>query len=205
MNIKHPPQKATHLRAFSLIELLTVVAIIGILSSLAVTGFNSVTRGSGARGAADVAASLALSARLEALSLGYGSLLVIDNGPNHEQALQRMAVFRYTDETNVIMVGKPIALARGVYFLPDYSKGMGQTNLNLPGSSATPVYYYKFDGSGHLEATSDSRLVFSANAMDSSGNLQNPESLVVGRRGILLRNNGRPAFFQTPEQMAKNP
>lgn len=183
-----------------------MITIIGILSSLAVVSFNSIGRGSGARGAMDLAASMALSARIEAMSFGYGSLLVIDNGDNPEHKLQRMAVLRYTNSTNLELVGKPTSLPQGSFFLPNYSKGMSTTNIsNLPGAANTPAYFFKFNGSGHLVSASESRLVFAGNTMDVAGNLQDPPGMIQGRRGFILRNNGRPAFFQTPEQMGLNP
>jgi prepilin-type N-terminal cleavage/methylation domain-containing protein len=105
---------------FSLLELLVVMAIIGILSSMAMVGFNGIGRASGVRGAADLAASVALSARIEAMSFGYGSLLVVDNGTNADRKLQRLAVFRYTNTqvdgapmSNAVLVGKPVALPKG--------------------------------------------------------------------------------------------
>jgi len=205
--IAHFAFRISHSReAFSLIELLVVIAIIGILSSLAVVGFNSIGRGSGVRGAEDLAASMALSARVEAMSFGYGSLLVIDNGTNTEHRLQRMAVLRYTNTTNLDLVGKPTALPKGTFFLTNYSKGMSATNItNFPGGVSTPAYVLKFNGSGHLDSASETRLVFSGNIMDAAGNLQNPPAMIQGRRGFILRNNGRPAFFQTPDQMTNNP
>ena len=212
--VPHSPLRISHFafrifhsrKAFSLIELLVVIAIIGILSSLAVVGFNSIGRGSGVRGAEDLAASLALSARVEAMSFGYGSLLVIDNGTNPEHKLQRMAVLRYTNSTNFDLVGKPTALPKGTFFLTNYSKGMNATNItNFPGEASTPAYFFKFDGSGHLVAASATCIVFSGNIMDAAGNLKNPPAMIQGRRGFILRNNGRPAFFQTPEQMPINP
>ena len=46
-------------RAFTLLELLTVVAIMGILGSIAVAGYSAVTRGMTERGALDAAANIA--------------------------------------------------------------------------------------------------------------------------------------------------
>lgn len=207
-HFKEQPQRIEG--GFSLIELLVVIAIVSVLASLAVISFRNIGRGTGVRGAVDLAAGVALTARIEAMSYGYGSILVIDNGNDTSQKLQRLAVLRAYQETNgniaYELVGKPSFLPEGSYLLPAYSKGLSTTNLtNLPGSNNTPAFFLKFNGSGHLDSSTETRLVFSGNIMDSSGNLQNPESMIQGRRGFILRNNGRPAFFQTPEQMPINP
>lgn len=205
-----PLEARIRAQGFSLIELMIVVAIIAILSGLAVVSFNNITRGSGARGASDLAASVALLARIEAMSSGFGSLLVIDNGTDPASKLQRLAVLRAAKDTNGTttyeLVAKPTYLPKGVFFLPEYSRGMTATNLTYaPGSTSAPAYSLKFNASGHLESGVETRLVFAGNIMDGSGDLQNPDAMIQGRRGFILRSNGRPAFFQTPEQMSANP
>ena len=202
------PQK----RGFTLTELLVVVAIISLLSSLAIVNVKDIGQGIGARGAAELASSLALSARIEAMSYGYGSLLVIDNGTNPDRKLQRLSVLRYTQTPDsgdyskyTELVGKPISLPKGTFFLPDYSTATSNTLTltNLPGSLNSQVYYYKFDGAGHLDTPKNATFIFSANYIDSLGNLQNPAQMIAGRQGFLLRSNGRAAFFQTAAQMEK--
>lgn len=194
-------------RAFSIIELLVVLAIVSVLSSLALVGFNSVTQGFGVRGASDLAASLALSARTEAMSLGRGSMLVVDNSSQNDRKLQRMAVLRGVDGTNGAktweMVGSPVSLPRGVYFLPEYSKGWVQTNLpGFPGAATTDVYAFEFDGVGRI--VNVGRMVFSGGLMQN-GTLSTPDKLLAGRVGFQLFKNGRAAFFQKAEDMPQNP
>ena len=200
-------------RAFTLIELLLVICIMMVLAGLGMTAFNSIGRGSGVRGAVDIASSLALSARYESMSYGNGALLVIDNGNNTDRKLRRMAVLRYTNTydpsnlgANLQLAGKPTDLPMGVYFLTNYSSGYGTTTLSnlLPGSSSVQVLYYYYDGSGRLSAMSTNKLVFSAGIMDNSGSLTEPPTMLQGRRGFLLRQNGRPAYYQTTNQMTAN-
>jgi len=194
---------------FSLLELLVVMAIIGILSSVAMVGFNGIGRASGVRAAADLAASVALSARIEAMSFGYGSLLVVDNGTNAERKLQRLAVFRYTNSqvdtdpmSNAVLIGRPVALPKGAFFLAADSTATNTTTVTLPpGNAGTPVYYVKFNGDGQLSGASGVKLIFGGGIMDASGNPTFPETMKPGRQGFLLRKNGRPAVFQTAAQM----
>lgn len=195
---------------FSLVELLVVMAIIGILTSVAMTGFNAIGRASGVRGAADLAASVALSARVEAMSFGYGSLLVVDNGTNTDRKLRRLAVFRYTNTPattnlmfNAVLVGRPVVLPRGAFFLTNYSTATNTTTVTLPPGNATntSVYYIKFNGDGQLSGSSGVKLIFGGAIMDASGNLTIPEAMKPGRQGFLLRKNGRPVAYQTAAQI----
>lgn len=199
-----PPGQARE-TGFSLIELLVVIAIIAVLSGLAVTGFNSIGRSSGANGAATVASSLALSTRIESMSHGLGARLVVDNGSDANTKLRRFVVFRDKGEPgNPVweMAGRPTTLPGGIYFLPRYSSGYVATNMPLPGNPSAPVLAYEFNGRGHLEPPStatDSRMVFCGGPLDPSGNP--PDGALPARSGVLLRNNGRSVFFQSPDQM----
>ncbi len=181
------------------------------MSSLGVAAFNNIGKGNSVRGSVDLAASMALAARLEAMSYGLGSKLVIDNDDASEYKLRRMAIFRGegNDPSNPVWAptGKAVTLVNGSYFLSStIDSAHGSTNGNqpdedfpLPGSASTSCIVYEFDGSGHLK--NPGRLVFVSGIMSDDGTLTVPDALLQGRSGFRLPANGRPAFFQNPDQI----
>lgn len=207
----NPSRRFLTRQGFSLVEMLVVMGIIAILAAVSMVGFSSINRGGGARGAADLAASMALSARVEAMSMGRGALLVIDNGTNTNFRFRRLAVFRKVDnptnssQTILQLVGRPTQLQQEVFFLPRYSSGF-TTNLTVdfPGAPGSRVFAYEFTPTGYIQdntSAQDIRMVFSPGPIDADGNPMNEETTAAARAGILLRQNGRPTFFTSPEQM----
>lgn len=202
--------KARPVGGFSLVELLLVMGIIAALATFSVIGYNSIGRSRSAASAADLAASMALAARLEAMSHGLGAKLVVDNGSNPETRLQRMAIFRAegSDPLNPswIMAGRPMRLPEGIFFLTEaVAPGYGSTNagqpdevLSLPGAPNTPCIVYNFNGSGHVE---NPGLLFFAPGVPGTGGLPAfPAAMIDGITGFRLPANGRPAFIQSKAQ-----
>ncbi|MCX7869669.1 MAG: prepilin-type N-terminal cleavage/methylation domain-containing protein [Terrimicrobiaceae bacterium] len=195
--------------AFSLVELLVVLAVVAILGVVTIAGFSSINRGAAARGAADLAASMALSARIESLTMGAGALLAIDNGPNTNNRWRRMAVFRRVpnpaDPSASIpqMVGQPVRFQGSIHFLPAYSRGYQATNLDFPGAPNLPVLAFHFTSTGQASKApgdDDIRLVFGPGPVGADGKPVQ-EALAAARAGFLLRPNGRPTFFTSPDEM----
>ncbi len=208
----HPPTRAATASGFSLVEILVVISLIAVLSSVAILGVRSLGRSAGARGAADATSSLALAARLDAMSSGLGSWLIIDNGNDKDLRFRRLAVLRViadpanpTQTTNQL-AGRATVLQPNTYFYPTYSRGYTNMQVSVPGWT-NPVIAYKFDAGGHLDIPQDeedARLVFGPGPVTDSGQ---PESsgAAAARAGFLLRQNARPTFFSKPEQMEELP
>jgi len=185
-----------------------------VLLALGGLGFNGVSRSMEVSGAVDTVWTLLQEARLEAMSTGLGSRLVIDNGIDPEHKLSRMAIFRAEVDSGSGVVrwkltGRPFYLADGVYFLPDDSTG--QTDgLSYDfrsadfqdGDTGTTVLVYEVDGSGFVNTTSfpsdGARLVFGRGIIEeSTANLEVPEPLKPLRQGLLLRKSARPVYLES--------
>ncbi len=183
------------------------MAIIATLATVAVFSLGRGGQSPSGRAAADLAASLVLSARVEAMSFGHGSRLVIDNGNDPSRKLQRMGVFlRKQAGGPWEPAGRMVPLPQGSFFLPDYSTtANGTFSMQLPpaNSGNTTVYVLEFDGSGHLINPQTATLVFGPNVMEASGNLLNPEQMLAARSGFKLRRNGRPLFLKSLDDMPK--
>ncbi len=212
-NIHYPHKSgcrsANSRKGFSLVELLLVISIILILSAVVVTSFGGFNRSVGARGATDLFASLSHAARFEAMSMGLGAVLAVDNGADPKYRYRRIGLFRYVPDPNnpankiLQPVGAPVLLQQNTYFLKNYSDGFFAMTIDFPTQANNPVFAYKYTGTGHLDDSQkkqDVRLVFSPGPLDDNGD---PVSSTVAatRAGLLLRKNGRPTFLTVPDQM----
>lgn len=192
--------------------MLGIVAILAVASSAA---FRSIGQGAGADGASTIASSLALGARVEAMKQGRGARLAIDatyDAENPHHYLRRLAIFRGVQEEGETekrweLASKPVTLPQGVSFLPDYSDGYETMQADLQaiepqtGSDGDDWYFYEFGGTGHLDASGDTKLIFGPAIIDGEDAITIPEAMATKRRGFLLRANGRAAFFENPDQM----
>jgi len=204
----HPNQRT----GFSLIELLVVIAILASITSVAVIAFNNKGKGPAVQGAVDLAASMASQARLEAMRHGIGAKLVVDAGDDPAYRFRRMAVVRLegNDPNNPteVLAGRPMTLPQNVYFATEdltstYASDNGGQPLQdiaLQGTDTTPCIVYEFNGSGHLQ--NPGTIIFVGGIENPDGSILVTENLLAGVQGFRLPVNGRPAFFDSKEQIA---
>jgi hypothetical protein len=104
------------------------------------------------------------------------------------------------------MAGRPVVLPENVYLLREYSGGLESGNFEFSGAggqdgaSGNACLVVDFDGRGLLQSPTGARLVFSRG---TAADAEPPETMLAGRRGILLRKYGSAAPFQTVDQMQK--
>ena len=158
---------------FSLVELLVVMGIIVLLAVVGSAALRGGSKSTAVGAALDQAAAIVEQAKLEAISMGLGAKLVMDNDPASKERLRRLAVF--TGNYDAIndrqdgwkLAGRAHILPEGVHFLSGYSEGWatGQRfdlrNANpQDGASGGACLVLEFDGEGRLISNTAARKVW---------------------------------------------
>lgn len=165
-------------KGFTMVELLVVMAIIGILMTMAASVLRDAGKGRGIESGVEMLESMVQEARATAMGNDTYTRLVIVNDPKDTSADSRH--LRYVavqmlrkksaenfDGTSVstegrwVSVSSGVLLPPGVYFSPTYSKPLewaegsggsmlGQTVVRLSGRGQSRVYYVEFDEKGRF-------------------------------------------------------
>lgn len=135
-----PPRQArgSSPRAFSLIELLVVVAIVAVLSTLAITAFNSTVRGTKVTSTAQAvsdALSLARSsavARNKPVEIRFLELPKFDQAGSTPEYFRGMQIFLIESSTNSQALTKPFLFPNPIVASTDSKKSsiLAQTKLS---------------------------------------------------------------------------
>jgi prepilin-type N-terminal cleavage/methylation domain-containing protein len=149
--------------AFTLLELLAVVAIIGIMSALLTPAVRGLLGVSGPRGGVNILSAALEQARLSALESGVPSYagLMVDTNAGHSAVL----VFRDPrgNETNkLVPVTRWVRMPQGVYHrskdLDSFTVPSG-TLPRLGTSNVTSISVVRFDRFGRLSQTTRPKVV----------------------------------------------
>ncbi|MGJ8634925.1 MAG: pilus assembly FimT family protein [Luteolibacter sp.] len=216
---------------FTLIEVLTVVAIISILMTAAAVGFKNLSAGKGTSTGIAVSESLFNEARTLAVSKNTKSRLLIDGDPDSETFLRKiLVVYGKADADGDIptntSTGEPTQWAlssrghtfeEGTYFSQDYSGEPAGTvdtansmSLFSPDPDITTAltnfggtyFYYEFNSEGII-STPGTRFVIGGGRPPTSSSPQ-PRSVGAAARdfaGFIIWRNGRTSNFRSVEQM----
>lgn len=180
--------------AFSLVELLVVVAIISILAGAGVAAFGG--GGRGPQTAAARASSIFNLARTEAILRSAETFVVIDTAPASGSYLRRLAVAREQDDGALERVSQWSTLPVTAYFNEILSTPTASTNL-VEGGQSIACAYYKFQPSGRLDGP-PARFVVSQGAA-LAGAVQ--ESSTLKRHGFKIHKMGKLSFFNNPGEI----
>ncbi len=127
-------------QAFTLIELLLVVAIVGILSTLAITGFNSAVRGTKVASTAQAVSDALNLARSSALARNRPVEIRFLELPDFDQTAAGPTIFRgvqifLIDSTNTMALTKPFLFPNPIVASTDSRKSSILAQPKLSGGT----------------------------------------------------------------------
>ena len=136
--------------AFTLVELLVVIAVISLLAAAAVSGFNSIAQGRGVTEAADQISSAVELGRSEAIARQTYVWLMFQPQTNAGNLDLRLGIFYSKDGTakittntqadNVVIIGKPLLIRSvGVRSLTALSLGTNDFSAAVDISTNNPI------------------------------------------------------------------
>jgi prepilin-type N-terminal cleavage/methylation domain-containing protein len=152
--IKFNPRQA----AFTLVELMVVMAIIGIMSALGVAAFRGGGATSGAQGASVLASGLFTAARSEAILRKTSTRVYVDTDNTHGSTYLKRATVAYQSisgsVTNWVQCETWTVWPGNVIYVPGYSVPHGSDNsLYTPGLKVvgSGLDYFQFNSIGQAE------------------------------------------------------
>ncbi|QTN34053.1 prepilin-type N-terminal cleavage/methylation domain-containing protein [Akkermansiaceae bacterium] len=220
---KSPTNAAFPFRAgirsgFTLVEVLTVIAIIAILMGAGAIGLGNINAGKGTSSAIASCEALFEEARTIAVSKRCKArVMVLAADPTKEKYLQRVVIIHEEIDANGavvpdrwILASRGYDMPSGTYFSYQYSelepggKIPEFTLTTAKADYAGKYYYYEFNGEGIFDKPGSS-FVIGAGVRPKG---QEPKTTPSAKRdfaGFVVWRNGRTSTFRSPEQITGLP
>lgn len=211
------PFRAAARRGFSLVEVLTVIAIIAILMAAGAIGLGNLNAGKGTASAIASCESLFEEARTIAVSKRCKARVMVFADPKKTNHLQRVVIVH--EEINPdgtvkpdswILASRGYDMPKGTYFSQEFStlEAGGKipefTLTTAKTEYAGNYYYYEFNGEGIFDKAGSSFVIGSG--VRPKG--KEPKTTPSSKRdfvGFVIWRNGRTSTFRSPGQIPNLP
>lgn len=229
--MNHPTLKTTplsgsrRLPGFTLVEILTVIAIITILMAAGAIGIGNLNAGKGVTSAVATCESLFEEARTIAVSKRCKARVMIDiDDKANDNYLRRVVIAHQkinkdgsVDENTWVLASRGYDMPKGTFFSKVYSKENGnsiseesmtlvrvdpETNNDTVLTAYTGKYaYYEFNGEGIFEDAGSS-FVVGAGVRPKGQEPKTTKGAARDFAGFVIWRNGRTSVFRSPNQIS---
>jgi prepilin-type N-terminal cleavage/methylation domain-containing protein len=226
--MNHPTMKATprsrsrRLPGFTLIEILTVIAIITILMAAGAIGIGNLNAGKGVTSAVATCESLFEEARTIAVSKRTNTRVMVDINDKASENYLRRIIIAYENvilnpdgsvaSRSWVQANRGYEMPKGTYFSAEYSALEGGGRIKeetLGGTDIKADYhgkyvYYEFNGEGIFEDAGSS-FVVGAGVRPKGQEPKTTKGAARDFAGFVVWRNGRTSNYRNPEQIPSLP